>query len=109
MADKKQMLSAEEAHRRAARVRQLVPGFTVTLRLEVALAVMKQRDLIVNRWLGDGSILEVRKNQNGERGKEQAYVSEIQEEIQEDQASRSGSSEAAPVPGETCAGAARQT
>lgn len=59
MVDKK-MLSAEEAHRRAARVRALQPGFVVTLRLEVALAVMKQRDLVVNRWLGDGSILEVR-------------------------------------------------
>jgi hypothetical protein len=62
MPDKKQMLSAEEAHRRAERVRQLQPGFTVTLRLEVALAVMKQRDLVVNRWLGDGSILEVKHN-----------------------------------------------
>lgn len=62
MADKKQMLSAEEAQRRAERVRQLQPGFTVTLRLEVALAVMKQRDLVVSRWLGDGSILEVKKN-----------------------------------------------
>lgn len=62
MSDKKQMLSAEEAHRRAARVRQLQPGFTVTLRLEVALAVMKQRNLVVSRWLGDGKILEVKKN-----------------------------------------------
>lgn len=63
MADKKVMLSAEEAHRRAARVRELQPGFVVTLRLDVALALMKQRDLVVNRWLGDGSILEVRKVQ----------------------------------------------
>jgi hypothetical protein len=62
MADKRVMLSSGEANARAEKVRELKPGFTVTLRLEVALAVMKQRDLVVNRWLGDGSILEVKKN-----------------------------------------------
>lgn len=64
--DDKKMLSAEEAYRRAARVRQLAPGFAITLRIEVALAVMKQRNLVANRWLGDGSILEVKRNQNPE-------------------------------------------
>jgi hypothetical protein len=60
MADKKVILSAEEALARAKRVRELKPDFCVTLRLDVALALMKDRNLVPNRWLGDGGILEVR-------------------------------------------------
>jgi hypothetical protein len=60
MDDKRVMLSTEEANARAKRVRELKPEFCVTLRLEVAFALMKQRDLAPNRWLGDGKILEVR-------------------------------------------------
>jgi hypothetical protein len=62
VSDKAVMLSGEQALARAKKVRELKPGFAVTLRLDVALALMKDRDLVVNRWLGDGSILEVRKN-----------------------------------------------
>lgn len=61
MADKKTMLPPDEAQKRAARVRELKPGFVITLRVDVALALMKQRDLEFNRWLSDGNILEVRK------------------------------------------------
>lgn len=68
MADQKEMLDHTEAYRRAARVRELKPGFYVTLRLEVALALMKQRDLVVSRWLGDGQILEVKHNPHIEEG-----------------------------------------
>lgn len=59
MTDKK-VISEDEAKKRAKKIRDLKPGFVVTMRVDVALAYMKDRNLVVSRWLGDGSILEVR-------------------------------------------------